>query len=474
MRLVYFSLFILAIIALAFVGCEGPEGPQGEAGPQGPMNDGYTYLGDNANTCNHCHGENVMTWMDTHHHEAYEALDEEDKNNLYCVQCHVTGFDAEVEYGDTIVVTPGPDMFGFDDYWPPETEEDEMRVEDLKNVQCEACHGSMGPTIYEHAPILTFTTRIIDGEESSMCAKCHEQVEEWHESGHGMVLETHDMTIEEFSDEWDGSCADCHTAEGFAADNDGYWAAEGLPETLSLVGCPACHDPHDATNEHQLRNLDDYTVLYDAEEAATFTGNGNAQLCAQCHHARRSTSNVQGQIENGYAHFGPHGSPQMDMCVGSGSYEIEGYDYEREHAHQATVNWNNEPMESCVSCHMEMRSHSDPLGWKGGHDFEPTPATCSSNCHAVPDDFNYAGLVTDINDKLEQLEALIGVDPEYYGNADSTTVEQRMAAYAYVFVMNDGSHGIHNPSYATSLLDNAIAFMEEYNSSKGQEPLARR
>ncbi|MBU1881439.1 hypothetical protein KKA08_05350, partial [bacterium] len=334
----------------------------------------------------------------------------------------------------------------------------------LENVQCEACHGSMGPTIYDHEPIVNLNTGLVDDMDPSMCSKCHEQVEEWQESGHGMVFEHHGFVDqEEFDDEWNrSSCGACHTGEGFIGDNDPNFPDPWYPEDAHLIGCQTCHDPHDDTNPHQLRNVDDYTVLYDAEEAATFTGYGGAQTCVQCHHARRNTDNVVGQIENGYAHFGPHGSPQMDMFVGSGSYEIEGYEYEREHSHQMFDMLDDN--ESCVTCHMEMRDHGDPLGWKGGHDFEPTPATCSA-CHVVPDDFDYHGEPSDLVALADQLITAIGVDPEYLGNTDSTTVEQRMAGYAYVFFMNDGSNGIHNPEYARSLLENALDFIETANAA---------
>lgn len=302
-----------------------------------------------------------------------------DETNLYCVQCHTVGFDAKVSYGDTVVTDPGPDLSGFDDYWPPMNAEDSSRVEALKNVQCESCHEPMGPTIYDYTPIVNFYTGMNDDPEPSICSKCHEQVEEWQGSGHGMVLQTHGMTIEEFSDEWDGSCADCHTGEGFAAANDGYWVAQPEPDILHLIGCQACHDPHDATNDHQLRNLDDYSVVYDSMYAATFTDYGTAQICVQCHHARRNNSNVAGQITNGYAYFDPQGSPQMDMFLGTGCYEIvepAGYGIDpgaRLHAHQTMAPVNPASAnEACVTCHMEIHPHDDPLGWKGGHDFEAT------------------------------------------------------------------------------------------------------
>jgi hypothetical protein len=334
----------------------------------------------------------------------------------------------------------------------------------LKQVQCESCHGAMGTTIYDHEPNVSFATR----EGMSLCVKCHEQVEEWEESGHGMVLEA-EGTIEDFTSHYSrSSCNGCHTSEGFISDNDPDWPTLD-PEVYSLVGCPTCHDPHSDDLEHQLRNLDDVTVAFDSIEAATFTGFGNAQLCAQCHHARRDVDNVLGQIANGYAHFGPHGSPQMDLALGSGSYEIDGYTYERDHIHQSVE-------ESCVTCHMTMRSHSDPLGWKGGHDFEPSVVACQG-CHPGLTEegvFDFNGGQTEIETLMDSLLTLIGVPEDSLGSATATTAEQRMAGYAYVFVGNDGSHGVHNPAYAKALLENAIEFLGTLDSPRNQGTYARR
>ena len=464
------SKWVVAVVALSallwIIACEGPEGPKGDSGPQGPGFPEFTYLGDDANTCNHCHDQTVATWSETGHHEAYETLVAIGQaDDPYCVQCHVTGWDAAVEYeGEEPVITPGPDLYGADDYWPPLMSADSLRFAMLKNVQCEACHGPMGPTIYDHAPVVNFNTGLIDDADPSMCAQCHEQVEEWQESGHGSVLESHGMTMQEFNEEWNtfSSCWECHTGEGYANRYDLYWAAEGRPEQAHLIGCQACHDPHDATNDHQLRSLDEFSVLYDAEQPATFAGYGGAQTCAQCHHARRDNDDVTEQIQDGDDHFGPHPSPQIDMFLGTGSYEIAGFTYDRFHNHQ-----NIE--DACVTCHMEMRGHDDPLGWKGGHDFEASATTCATagGCHLAADPtFNYGNVVESVNTKLDELITLIGVDPEELGDPEITSPEERMAGYAYMFVLEDGSHGVHNPTYALDLLDNAIDFMQTINAQR--------
>lgn len=473
MRKSIYLLIIFPLIGmLAFMGCEGPEGPAGPTGTDGsdggegpPGPEGriglYSYIGDNGNTCGHCHSGNVEEWSGTGHSHAYESLVEGgNEGNIYCLQCHTTGFDAPVASGDTVITDHGSDVNGYDDYFPPETAEDSTRLEALESVQCESCHGNMGPTIYDHAPDLSYAT-VLDGEPTAACTKCHgETVEQWAESGHGKVLETHEFSLEEFSAEFNrSSCWTCHTTEGFIYTWDPM--QKGIldyQETANLIGCAACHDPHSSKNEKHLRELGDVTVLYTVNEEAEFTGWGPAQLCAQCHHGRRDNANVTGQIANGSRHLGPHGSPQMDMFVGAGSYEIEGYEYDRGNNHNMIQDEN----ESCVTCHIEaVEEHGRT---SHNHSFEVKPVNCQV-CHlAMPDDFNINGLITEIDGLLEELAAAIGAPEESWGDAEVTTPEQRMAAYTYAFVANDGSHGVHNPQYTRSLLNNAIAFMDTINN----------
>ena len=458
-------IFFLAGLLILY-GCEGPEGPagpQGEPGEDVPQNN---YLGDNANTCGHCHTGSIEQWAGTGHAEAYDDLAAAGEDtNLYCLQCHTTGFDSHINFGDTVITDPGPEHSGFDDYYPPQTPEDEMRADMLKGVQCETCHGSMGPTIYNHSPDVTFATRTEGGEEMSQCTRCHHtQIEEWHESGHGSVLERHAMTIEDFDAEFNAfsNCWTCHTAEGFIGVSDDAYASMPRPEIASLIGCVACHDPHDASNNKQLRNLSDVSVLYDTDQPKTFSDYGASQLCVQCHHARRDVDNVLNQIENGSAHFGPHSSPQMDMFLGSGSYEIDGLNYDDNRGVEHSMRTLNKS--PCVVCHMELvESHGRD---HYVHKLEVKPENCQQ-CHDGATDFDIGGVQTEVADLMGQLINEIGVAPESLGDTTVTTLEQRMAGYAYVFVAADGSYGVHNSNYSRALLTNAISFMQAVNASAG-------
>jgi hypothetical protein len=74
-----------------------------------------SYVGVDA--CTNCHEEPRKVWDATGHAHAYPTLEKQFKEaNLDCVGCHVTGYDK-----------PGGSTVTF--------------VKDLKNVQCEVCHG---------------------------------------------------------------------------------------------------------------------------------------------------------------------------------------------------------------------------------------------------------------------------------------------------------------------------------------------
>jgi hypothetical protein len=433
-------LMAVAGILLAgwlIVGCEGEQGPAGPAGPG--LSGDALYAGNDAGTCGHCHGDLTESWAGTGHSEAWIALGA-DTSNLYCLQCHTTGFD-DVYNHDGSLVSHGVNNGGFDDTRDPK----------LYNVQCEACHGPMGVNPAAHTPALAAN---FSGES---CDKCHGQNSEWATSGHGSLLSR--MTREEFADEWGGSCSVCHISEGFIKANDPDQATLTFDgETANMVGCATCHDAHGADNVAQLRTLADVTTPYggeDEQSGHTITGYGKGQLCVQCHHARRSRSSIQTQLNSGSAHPGPHESPQGDMVSGHGCWETPG-EYERENPHVGHLE------NMCVDCHM----YSIPMGQAGGplygHSFAPDIRKCQT-CHEEATDFNVHGVQTRIEAKIEELAALLPHDSTGAVMAEMDTVNwtraQREAGYGYIFVEADGSKGVHNPAYADSILTNAIRYL---------------
>lgn len=431
-----------------------------------------SFLGDNENRCSHCHQAKVEGWRETHHARAYDILvTSGGENNPYCLQCHTTGYDNIVNF-DGSIAEHGVDNGGYDDF--PSLS--------LRNVTCEACHGPTGPDFSTHEPNVELT---ITGES---CNRCHSQYEEYETSGHGMAIEVAGG-VEEFNTEFNrSSCNFCHISEGFIKKWDADWADRDVPAEGYQVSCATCHDIHSLDEENNpsyLRGLDAFPIVYAGpdhpdtlwvpDEEAGILSFGKGQQCAQCHHARRNEANIIGQINNGNAHPGPHGSCQADMIVGRGSYEIPGYTYDRESVHQPDTEGANGTLENmCVTCHVHTIASEVPGHDYHGHSFAPQAEACIQ-CHSVPPDFDYNGRRTEIQNLMNQLLALLpndGTEPIF--TATGSTREQREAGYAWFFVMNEGSMGVHNYTYAHDLLTNAIDYMTPGQPLLQQQRMASR
>jgi hypothetical protein len=93
------------------------------------------YLGEQ--NCLSCHPKQHQQWVSTPHARAYKTLaDQRKTDDPLCLACHTTGFGAPVQAGG-----------------------------DLKNVQCEACHGPA-----EGHPALG---RSMAKVSEMLCQKCH-------------------------------------------------------------------------------------------------------------------------------------------------------------------------------------------------------------------------------------------------------------------------------------------------------------
>ncbi len=99
-------------------------------------------------SCKECHTKQHDFWLETGHAHAYAILERENKQfSVDCVGCHVTGWEEEG---------------GF--YQPKE-------VGNLKNIQCESCHGPGKFHIESELKNRKKTIRRIPTEKS--CLKCH-------------------------------------------------------------------------------------------------------------------------------------------------------------------------------------------------------------------------------------------------------------------------------------------------------------
>ncbi len=85
------------------------------------------------------------------------------------------------------------------------------------------------------------------------------------------------------------ACARCHTGGGFKGytDNLGSTTPYATNTVYTGITCATCHEPHDATNPHQLR-AGTNIVLGDG---TTVTNAGLGGFCMNCHQSRNGPVN---------------------------------------------------------------------------------------------------------------------------------------------------------------------------------------
>ncbi len=463
-----------------------------------------TYVG--INSCALCHSGGLLApniydpWSHTLHAEAFKAAIDglsTDHFSQNCIKCHVVGFDANTNTANG----------GFDDVaaqtgWQFPTvltngNWDAMpsALKNVANVQCENCHGPGSEHVAAAALIGTnasFWPRLSVTYASGNCAQCHDSLThhpktaEWNNSRHAIATRSPSGAGRE-------ACVRCHTARGFTEFVDSGGSAYVTNTVYEAITCAACHDPHDATNPHQLRAAPVYTL----PEGTTVTNAGLGALCMQCHHSRNgsASNNVALYQQNkptwvGGVSFGPHDSTAGEMIEG-----VNGIEYGKvmpSGAHSYTIT------NVCVGCHMQPVATTDPAFTKaGGHTFSMFYNVVTNGvtnvvdkvdvcvkCHGpiehfdmVRKDYNGDGIIegiqTEIEHLLDRLSTLLPnstyrADGNYQADGLVKTIDRNTTktnwqtkflngAWNWMFVEVEGSRGIHNAPYAIALLKASIA-----------------
>lgn len=282
--------------------------------------------------CGNCHIGSQSEWELTAHADAWDGLQDSGHAQTFCEGCHTVsenGNDAEGEVG--WVATGDP------------------RYHD---VQCESCHGPGGGHVSNPEAAQPLASIAVSLDLTTGCAECHQGshhafVDEWSNSRHGFEG---NAGVRERG----GSCASCHEAKGalLALGIDADYVEKDGTEALPIV-CAVCHDPHNATNQSQLRFPIDVADV-------------NQNLCMKCHQKRAVP-----EIDNSR---GPH-SPQGPLLLGEdvgwippnfNTNIVRG-------SHGSAQN-----TELCATCHVYPREITDPLTGdfvfsSKGHLFEPIP-----------------------------------------------------------------------------------------------------
>ena len=421
-----------------------------------------TYLG--GASCAGCHSGTNTKWEGTGH---ATTLDEELKGEMsadfasYCVSCHSTGYNPTAD-------NDGFDDFGFvfPDTLSPESYEELLATypDAMKraNVQCESCHGPGS----EHMGATT-NSKMVSSLSSDNCAVCHDSGEhnvlpaQWDVSRHANPL------WGDYAGGRDG-CSTCHSGAGFVA---GIKGESEIPEATAIT-CATCHDPHDATNTHQLR-----TVEVSLSNGTEVTAGGSGKLCMNCHKSRRDgVEYTNAYLDNLSSHYGPHHGPQSDVLLGE---NFNTFDAELGKTNHIGILDN-----ACASCHMKVTENVDGEGnviLSGGHTFsmqtpegEDNVAACAP-CHSfesfedaefesngtkdLDGDGTDEGLQMEIAGMLNNIAMLLPpVDSEEIEVIDSTwTLTQAIAYYNYDGILEDRSGGIHNPKFAVELLQTSLS-----------------
>ena len=379
-------------------------------------------------------------------------------------------------------------------------------LKNVANVQCENCHGPGYQHVFGSLPVLGDTNFISVSMNAGACAQCHDsrtthaiatawntKATEWSNSKHARAPRTPSGPGRE-------QCVRCHTAHGFA--NFTATGNQLISDTrYEAITCAACHDPHSATNAHQLRA----TATYTLPEGTTVTNVGNGALCMTCHHSRNGSAeeNIAKYKLNqptwaGGVSFGPHNSTAGDMVEG-----VNAITYGKtipSGSHSAVI------PNVCVGCHMQPVATTHPaFGKAGGHTYSMTYNVVNAGvtntvdlldtcvkCHGPINSFNFArkdydgdgvidGVQTEVQRLLDKLSRLLPnstyrADGNYMADGlvkSSISVKTNWptkflnAAWNWQFVNVEGSRGVHNAPYAVGVLKASLADLTGDGNSDG-------
>jgi hypothetical protein len=270
------------------------------------------------------------------------------------------------------------------------------------------------------------------------------------------------------------SCAGCHSGIGYI---DRITGAATVRTNYAAITCVTCHDPHDASNPYQLRSPGVVTLKDTSRPggATTITNGGPAALCMQCHMSRRDA--VTYVTGTGSSRFGPHHGPQTDMFFGVNAITYGKAIPSSGHADVVP--------DACVTCHMQPVASTNAAFLKtGGHTFtlswdNGTPDNAADDTHLVGacrtchgssvtslnfprQDYDGNGVIEGVQTEVKGLLNYLAMMLPPIGQPTVTittnyTPKQLKAVYNYLFVLEDGSLGVHNTAYAVGLLKASIA-----------------
>lgn len=466
----------MVLFVIAFAGCDlrevvEVERPFFEAPPAEAAGFlGYDDADEKLTVCGNCHSGQQGEWRETAHASAWAGLQGSGHAADYCENCHTVN-----SLGNPFVAAAG---------W--EATQDSR----YHDVQCESCHGPgeghvANPDIESGHPVASLAIGDLDDlANAQSCAQCHQGnhhpfAEEWARSGHASVVGFAAAREE---------CQSCHSGQGALASwgiTDTYLEQDS-EDPLPIV-CGVCHDPHNATNEGQLRLPINTTSIEN-------------NLCTQCHNRRTVPD------PNSSHGLEPH-APEAALLLGEAGWfppNVEINQGEILGTHGSDAN-----QRLCASCHVSSfevtDSETDDFVFNAtGHLFTAVPCVdesgvpnnlgecgysaterafqgCSSaGCHGSSESASLAltvaaGRIQALADTL--IAALAQVDPgldEAGGEIDAAdptfTVAEGAFFNYHLATFGDDVYGAttHNPFLTEALLIASMQVLEDtYGESMG-------
>ncbi|MDH3297205.1 MAG: multiheme c-type cytochrome [Gemmatimonadota bacterium] len=283
--------------------------------------------------CGNCHIGKQSEWELTHHADAWNTLQNSGHAQPFCEGCHAVSENGNAAEGDVGWVATADTRY--------------------YDVQCESCHGPGSGHVSNPGAAQPLASIAVDLDLTSGCGECHQGshhgfVDEWLQSRHGPIESNAGAR------DRGGSCASCHEARGalLALGETAPFVEKDGVANLPIV-CSVCHDPHNATNEHQLRFPVDVPDV-------------NNNLCMKCHQRRAVP-----EVDNSR---GPH-SPQGPLLLGEDVGWIPP-NFNTNIVRGTHGSAQNEKL--CVTCHLHARDITDPVSGdfvfsSKGHLFKPIP-----------------------------------------------------------------------------------------------------
>ncbi len=286
---------------------------------------GYFNVSAGQTACGNCHASYQQRWSATAHADAWAGLQGSGHAQPSCEGCHTVN-----EFGNFLT-----DSAGY------KTTQDST----YHDVQCESCHGPG----FEHAslpdgvggPLASIAVAMDPATTTNGCGECHQDahhpfVEQWAESKHGYGA-SHYLSYGDRS-----PCQQCHEGRSALRLNFNVstnYLEQSDPTAYQPIVCAVCHDPHDATNEGQLR--------------APLAEPSRNQICVKCH--SREGSPHPGEATR----RGPHAAQGLLVIGQDAGWIAPNFQGDTSQAIASTHGSEANPR-LCASCHVYMFDVTDP------------------------------------------------------------------------------------------------------------------